>query len=370
MKASSAIVATIALLAACSFVAPSAAQNLTDADILNFALNLEYLEAEFYSYAVNGRGIPDDLRGGGPASVGGQKANLTDNVLAFATEVAQDELNHVKFLRTALGDAAVPIPRLNIGPAFQAAANAAFNTTLRPRFSPYANNIFFLHGAFIFEDVGVTAYKGAAALITNKDYLTAAAGILAVEAYHAGIVREQLYSIANTTTPYGVNVSTIVQNIAALRSAASGLPASTPNDFGIIVNGTARLVPTDSNGIVYSRTPAQVISIVTLGSTNGTGGFFPRGLNGAINMTLSASMPVAVGDSTPSGMTPVSASSPSGSPAGSPAGSPDAAASPAGSSGSAPAPAPQAAAPAAAAGVSAPLLFAAAAVGAASLLLA
>lgn len=80
---------------------------------------------------------------------------------AIAEEIARDEIAHVEFLRAALGHDAVPCPRVDIGHAFAAAANAATGSTLDPDFDPYANDVFFLHAAFIFEDVGVTAYRGA-----------------------------------------------------------------------------------------------------------------------------------------------------------------------------------------------------------------
>jgi rubrerythrin len=279
MKA--AFLVAIAALAFCA-VAPAAAQNVTDVDILNFALNLEYLEGEFYHYAAFGTPLPAELRGGGPASTGGKAAVFnTGNIKRIATEIANDEVNHVKFLRMALGDAAVPIPELNIGTAFSDAADAALNTTLSPRFTPYlaqTNDLIFLHGAFIFEDVGVTAYQGAAALIANKDYLSAAAGILAVEAYHAGTVRALLYTKAGTKiAPYGAKVSTIVNAISKLRGSVGG-----GKDQGIVTSSTAaNIVPTDANSITFGRTTTEVLAIVYLGGS-GKGGFFPAGLNGNI----------------------------------------------------------------------------------------
>ena len=175
----------IALVGLLAFAAPAAdarslkqdSSAVTDADILNFALNLECLEAQFYSCAVYGQPLSAELTGDGPAPIGCQSANFTnDDVYNIAMDVANDEIAHVKYLRTALGNSSVQCPLVNIGSAFSDAADAVLNTTLSPPFSPYVNDLFFLHGAFIFEDAGVTAYKGALSSFQSKDIMVAAAG--------------------------------------------------------------------------------------------------------------------------------------------------------------------------------------------------
>ena len=76
-------------------VAASPALAISDTDILNFALNLECLEAEYYSTAVNGFGLNASTLGGGPPGVGGGKANLSPDLIKIATELANDEIDHV-----------------------------------------------------------------------------------------------------------------------------------------------------------------------------------------------------------------------------------------------------------------------------------
>ncbi|CAN5406474.1 ferritin-like domain-containing protein [soil metagenome] len=276
--------------AAVSLPSAAHAATLTDADVLNFALNLEYLEAQFYNYAVFGTGLPaTQLTGTGTqgAVSGGRKVVFTDPIVAaYAKEIAQDETQHVAFLRTALGSSAVAQPAIDIGStptsAFSNAARAAGLVGAGQAFDPYLNDENFLLGAFIFEDVGVTAYKGAAPLISNRTYLEAAAGILAVEAYHASLVRTVLYS-------KGVQTPSLRTSADAISNARDGLDGSSDLDQGIsptMINDTpaSNIVPLDSNGIAFSRSTGQVLNIVYLNKAAvAMGGFFPAGVNGTLN---------------------------------------------------------------------------------------
>jgi Ferritin-like domain len=125
-----------------------------DAAILNFALTLEYLEAAFYAEGV-------------------KMAGLSGKELVFAKTVAQDEAQHVAFLKSALGTAAVAKPTFDFKGATGAKAS-------------------FLKTAVVLEDTGVSAYAGAAPSITNKKTLAAALSVHSVEARHAAWVRNLL----------------------------------------------------------------------------------------------------------------------------------------------------------------------------------
>ncbi|WP_102128180.1 ferritin-like domain-containing protein [Deinococcus planocerae] len=277
-----------AVLSGCtSVIATTPSQdNGLDAAIFNFALNLEYLEAAFYLAAVGRLGELDAAGGSSarvtlPQGFDGKSAipGLSAEVRAYAEEIASDELAHVKVIRSVLGGAAVAQPQLDLGPAFAAAGNAASNGAIT-NFNPYANELFFLHGAFIFEDVGVTAYKGAARFLDDQKAggnLENAAGILAVEAYHSGAIRTLLSQRRTQQAAAGLTVEQVVQAISNLRDAVDG---SDDRDQGITMNGMANIVPADANAIAFSRTPRQVANIVFLDTTGkaAKGGFFPNGL--------------------------------------------------------------------------------------------
>jgi Ferritin-like domain len=252
---------------------------VTDADILNFALNLEYLEAQFYTLATTGKTIDqigigtsgsNNTAGGTVTVKAGAMVPFTTPLLQqFAQELALNEQDHVTFLRGALGASAVAMPNIDLLNSFNALAQAA---GLGATFDPFLDETSFLLGAFIFEDVGVTAYLGAAGLISSSTYLDKAAGILAVEAYHAGSIRQRIFAA-------GAAAQASSTKIAIARASLDG---TNNDDIGVgISSGAATVVDADSNAIAFSRTTSQVLKIVYGGGTSG-GAFFPNGLNGNI----------------------------------------------------------------------------------------
>jgi len=282
-------------------VATAATTAPTDADILNFALNLEYLEANFYSYAATGNPIDSSLMTGtgtqGAVTPGSKAILSSPLVIAYANEIAKDEIDHVAFLRSALGTSAVAMPAIDVSAAgaFTGAAMAAGLITTGQTFDPYASDEAFLLGAYIFEDVGVTAYHGAASLITSKTYLDAAAGILAVEAYHAGLIRTALYALGLQSPAPAIDPYAATGAISKLRATLDGTYGTAGvDDQGIAPTGvtvanvatstTSNIVDANSNAIAYDRTTAQVLNIVYGNPAAVTKGlFFPNGVNGNIN---------------------------------------------------------------------------------------
>ncbi len=279
-----------------SRTASAAAQTNLDVAILEFALNLEYLEAEFYVRASYGHGLEPSLLGPNPGAVtGGHLVPFSMPLVAkYAREIAVEERKHVEFIRaalTALNGSAIACPKIEFESAFATLGIAA---GLGPNFDPFKSDMDFLLGSYVFEDVGVTAYHGAATAITNSAVLNYAAGILAVEAYHAGLVRAVLFANGMSTQTAAIsNLRATLDGTAGTQNVddhgVGGFSEPSPSIVncsnamnGTLLGGFPSDSPPGDNAIAYDRTTRQVLNIV-YGAPNAKSGlFFPNGLNGII----------------------------------------------------------------------------------------
>lgn len=276
----------------------------TDIDVLIFALNLEYVEAQFYSNALLGTGLSaNDLAGGAgvasaapggftytapgavPVAAGATKVPFATTIIQqLAQTIAADEIAHVRFIKnalTSLNSNPIPAPVLDVSAAgaFTTLAKAAGLISGSQIFNPYQDENAFLLGGYIFEDVGVTAYAGAAGLLSQgSELIQYAASILAMEAYHSGTIRT-LLSIRG-----GGTATDAISNLRSTLSSGSAAGTANGDDFGTFdpVNNVVVLAPRDANALSYRRSTGQVLNIV-YGNQNATPGlFFPNGLNGNI----------------------------------------------------------------------------------------
>lgn len=135
--------------------------------ILNYALTLEYLEAEFYR------------RGTAASNL------IPSSDAAIFNTIASHEAQHVTILQQALGSQARPRPTFDFSGGSGSGQGPLGNLV----FTDYST---FLQLAQAFEDTGVRAYKGQAPALLGaayKPYLATALGIHSVEARHASEVR-------------------------------------------------------------------------------------------------------------------------------------------------------------------------------------
>ncbi len=241
-------------------------------DVLNFALNLEYLEANLYSIVTTGNPISATLMGSGAGTISGSpgKIALATTTTSLFQALTQDEINHITLLRstiTALGGTPISMPNIYYA-AKGAITNEAQLYALTRQFTATGNG----------------AYAGAAQfLISNPAVLTVASQILGAEGQHLGAVT------------FVINVSA---NAGAAPQSAIDLQDTLPSKtqyFDVFVTGAPNAnTSNQAPGLAPARSTSQDLGIVYGVSTATTsnpptgvtsGGFFPMGVNGNIKST-------------------------------------------------------------------------------------
>ncbi|CAN5200001.1 hypothetical protein BH24ACT16_BH24ACT16_10280 [soil metagenome] len=153
-----------------------------DVGIANFALTLEFLEAEYYAIAL-------------------ETGLLSGEALAVVENLASHEQQHVDAIIGLLNDAgATPVAK----PQFTFPDSA------------YASQAAILELAATFEPVGVGAYLGAGPMIQSPEILAAAGSIEVIEGEHVVAVNDLLGVVppANTAFPEALTKDEVLAAIA------------------------------------------------------------------------------------------------------------------------------------------------------------
>ncbi|XP_057757161.1 ferritin-like catalase Nec2 [Arachis stenosperma] len=263
----------------------------SDADRIEFALNLEYLEAEFFLYGALGYGldvVAPELAGGGPAPIGAQLAALSPLVRDLISQFAYQEVGHLRAIKKEVKGFPRPVLDLRLG-TFARIMDSAFGRRLYPPFDPYASEINYLLASYVIPYVGLTGYVGTNPQLQNTTSKRLVAGLLGVESGQDAVIRTWLYErLEVRVMPYRLTVAEFTNRISVLRDRLGNAGVK---DEGLVVpmalGAEGRVVGNvlagNNASLSYDRTPEEILRIVYgTGDAHIPGGFFPNGASGAI----------------------------------------------------------------------------------------
>ncbi|CAI8610811.1 unnamed protein product [Vicia faba] len=273
-----------------SFSASTNETTKSDIDLLEFALNLEYLEAEFFLYGATGNGldvVAPGLAQGGPPPIGARMASLDPFTKDVISQFGLQEIGHLRVIKSVVKG--FPRPLLNISKeSFAKVMDDAFGNPLRPPFDAYANSINYLLASYIIPYVGLTGYVGASSNLQDPTFKKLVASLLGIEAGQDAVIRTLLYERRKLRVlPYRITVEEFTNRISMLRNK---LGNNGIKDEGLevpIMQGaegkiSGNILAGDEYSTSYSRTPVEILRIVYGGNESVPGGFYPKGADGNI----------------------------------------------------------------------------------------
>lgn len=274
-----------------------------DIDPIQFAENLEFLEAEFFLHAAFGEGldqIAPNLTLGGPPPVGAMKANLDEVTWRIIAEFGYEEVGHLRAIQNTVGG--FPRPLIDLSAHnFARVMDEAFGYHLDPPFDPYIHSLNFLLASYVIPYLGINGYTGTNPIIDGYATKRLLAGLLGVEAGQDAVIRTMLFErMRETVPPYkNITVAEFTDRVSALRNRLGqcgvkdeGL--TVPTELGAEGRICTNVLSADRDSLSYSRTPAELLRILYLtGREREPGGFFPKGANGRIARMLLGKPPAA-----------------------------------------------------------------------------
>ncbi|KAJ3683717.1 hypothetical protein LUZ60_013944 [Juncus effusus] len=262
-----------------------------DIDQLQFALNLEFSEAEFFLFGALGVGldtIDPKLALGGPPPVGVLKANLDDVTRQIVEEFGYEEVGHLRAIISTVGGFTRPLIDLS-AKNFANLMDIAFGYPLNPPFNPYLNTVNYLLASYVIPYLGINGYSGANVNIEGFATRKLIAGLLSVESAQDAVIRTLLYERKDqivfpykyTVSEFTIQISNLRNQLGMCQNKDEGLVV--PRQLGAEMRTCSNIISADVSSTSYVRTPAEILRILYMtGDERVPGGFLPNGGNGKV----------------------------------------------------------------------------------------